>query len=71
MLIYVCGDLLSINKYYTILNNTYLSKLKKKRTEVYSLIGNLFSFFGELKTIGTDELNKNCEDLANVYPKDL
>ena len=48
-----------------------MSELKKKRAEVYSLIGNLFSFFSELKTIGTDELNKKCEHLANVYHKHL
>ena len=42
-----------------------------KRAEAYSWIGNLFSFFSQLKTIGSDELNKKCEHLANVYHKDL
>jgi hypothetical protein len=31
----------------------------------------MFSFFSELKTIGSDQLNKKCEHLANVYHKDL
>ena len=35
------------------------------------MIGNLFSFFSELKTIGSDELNKKSEHLANVYLSDL
>ncbi|XP_042227821.1 uncharacterized protein LOC121870117 [Homarus americanus] len=42
-----------------------------KRAEAYQWIGNLFSFFGQLKTIDSDELNKKCEKLANVYHKDL
>jgi len=42
-----------------------------KRAEAYSWIGNLFSFFSQLKTIGSDELNKKCEHLANVYHKDI
>ena len=47
-----------------MLNYKYLSELKK-RTEAYSRIGNMFSFFSELKTSGSDELNKKYEHLAN------
>ena len=50
--------------------DTLISELTK-RAEAYSLIGNLCSFLGELKTISFDELNKKCEHLANVYHKDL
>ncbi|XP_040197362.1 zinc finger MYM-type protein 1-like [Rana temporaria] len=42
-----------------------------KRAEAYSSIGNMFSFFCELKTIRSDDLKKRCEYLANVYHKDL
>lgn len=42
-----------------------------KCAEAYSSIGNPFSFFSELKTIGSDELNKKCKHLANVHHKDL
>ena len=42
-----------------------------KRAEAYSWIGNLFSFLSQLKTICSDELNKKCEHMANVYHKDL
>ena len=41
-----------------------------KRAEAYSQIGNLFSFFSELKTIASDALKKKCEHLANMYHKD-
>ena len=40
-----------------------------KRAEAYSLIRNMFSFFSELKTICSNELNKKSEPLAN--PEDL
>ena len=43
----------------------------KKRAEAYSLIGNLFSFFCEFKTISSDELKNMYEHLANVYHKNL
>ena len=42
-----------------------------KRAEAYSQIGNLFSFFSELKTIASDALKKKCEHLATMYHKDL
>ena len=42
-----------------------------KRAEAYSQIGNLFSFFSELKTIASDALKKMCEHLANMYDKDF
>lgn len=42
-----------------------------KRAKAYSLIGNQFYFFGELKRIDSDELNKKCEHLANIYHQDL
>ena len=50
--------------------DTLISELTKC-AEVYSQIRNLFSFFSKLKTIGSDELYKKCEHLANVYHKDL
>ena len=50
--------------------DTLISELTKC-AEVYSEIRNLFSFFSKLKTIGSDELNKKCEHLANGYHKDL
>lgn len=43
--------------------NTKLTKCAK----AYSWIGNLFSFFSQLKTIGADDLNQKCKDLANVH----
>ena len=49
----------------------YLASELTKHVEVSSLIRNLFSFFSELKPIGTDELNKNCDHLVNVYHKDF
>ena len=42
-----------------------------KRAEAYSQIGNLFSFFSELKTIASDALQKKCKHLANIYHNDL
>ena len=43
----------------------------KKRAEAYSMIGNLFSFFSELTTISSDELNIKCSDLAQMYHQDI
>jgi hypothetical protein len=55
---------------FLLILNSLTSELTK-RAEAYSLIGNLVSFFSELKTIGSDELSKKCEHLANVYHKNL
>ena len=58
---------------------TYLSILDSlnshltKRAEAYESIGNMFSFFGQLKTIDCNELSlsQRCEKLANAYHEDL
>ena len=42
-----------------------------KRAEAYSQIGNLLSFFTELKTITSDPLKKKLEHLVNKYHKNL
>ena len=46
-----------------------------KRAETYESIGNLFSFFSQLKTIDCNELSQSqrqrCEKLANAYHEDL
>lgn len=50
--------------------NTLIFELTK-RAEAYSQIGDLFSFFSELKTIASDALKKKCKQLVNMYHKDL
>ena len=50
--------------------NSLTSELTK-RAEAYSLIGNLFPFFCEFKTISSDELKNMYEHLANGYHKNL
>ena len=42
-----------------------------KCAKAYSQIGNLFCFFSELQTIASEALNEKCEQLANIYHKDL
>lgn len=44
---------------------------RQKHAEVDSWIRNLFSFFGQLKTMSPDELNKRWEHLASVSDKVL
>ncbi|XP_042203544.1 zinc finger MYM-type protein 1-like [Homarus americanus] len=60
---------LSVETFLPILDS--LNSDLTKRAEAYQWIGNLFSFFGQLKTIDSEELNKKCEKLANMYHKDL
>ena len=50
--------------------DTLISELTK-RAEAYSPVGNLFSFFSELKAIGSDELNKKCEHRPMCITKTL
>ncbi|XP_045609870.2 uncharacterized protein [Procambarus clarkii] len=42
-----------------------------KPVKAYSQIGNLFSFFSDLKTTASDAQKKKWDHLANMYHKDL
>ena len=53
---------------FLLILNSLTSELTK-RAEAYSLIGNLFPFFCEFKTISSDELKNMYEHLANGYHK--
>lgn len=58
-----------MDTYLPILDS--LTSQLAKRAEAYENIGELFSFFNQLKTIDSDELSRSCEKLAKVYHEDL
>ena len=59
----------NVETYLPILDS--LNSHLTKRAEVYESIGNLFSFFSQLKTIDCNELRQRCEKLAKAYHEDL